>query len=79
MKTKLSVLLAVQGNFGEVYRGRLISENTSVAVKTCRENLAPEHKSKFLMEARSVHKPPHTHTGAHTHHVQNLLMRSAGS
>ncbi|RVE74533.1 hypothetical protein OJAV_G00023510 [Oryzias javanicus] len=48
-----------RGNFGEVYRGRLRSENTSVAVKTCRENLAPEHKSKFLMEARILKQYDH--------------------
>uniref|UniRef100_A0A673ZAX9 FES proto-oncogene, tyrosine kinase n=1 Tax=Salmo trutta TaxID=8032 RepID=A0A673ZAX9_SALTR len=42
-----------QGNFGEVYSGRLLSDNTPVAVKACRENLAPEHKNRFLMEARN--------------------------
>lgn len=41
-----------QGNFGEVYNGRLRHNNTAVAVKTCKENLAPEQKNKFLMEAR---------------------------
>uniref|UniRef100_A0A3Q1AH94 Tyrosine-protein kinase n=1 Tax=Amphiprion ocellaris TaxID=80972 RepID=A0A3Q1AH94_AMPOC len=41
-----------RGNFGEVYSGRLRSDNTPVAVKSCKENLAPEHKNKFLMEAR---------------------------
>uniref|UniRef100_A0A667YFY7 FES proto-oncogene, tyrosine kinase n=1 Tax=Myripristis murdjan TaxID=586833 RepID=A0A667YFY7_9TELE len=41
-----------QGNFGEVYSGRLRSDNTPVAVKACKENLAPEHKNRFLMEAR---------------------------
>ncbi|EMP31308.1 Rho guanine nucleotide exchange factor 2 [Chelonia mydas] len=40
------------GNFGEVYSGRLSYDNTPVAVKTCREHLAPETKHKFLMEAR---------------------------
>nr|XP_019954237.1 PREDICTED: tyrosine-protein kinase Fes/Fps-like [Paralichthys olivaceus] len=40
-----------RGNFGEVYSGCLRSDKTPVAVKTCKENLAPEHKSKFLMEA----------------------------
>ncbi|XP_023809269.1 tyrosine-protein kinase Fes/Fps [Oryzias latipes] len=48
-----------RGNFGEVYRGQLRSENTFVAVKTCRENLAPEHKSKFLMEARILKQYDH--------------------
>ncbi|CAM4626948.1 unnamed protein product, partial [Lepidochelys kempii] len=42
------------GNFGEVYSGRLSYDNTPVAVKTCREHLAPETKHKFLMEARSA-------------------------
>ncbi|XP_008292188.1 tyrosine-protein kinase Fes/Fps [Stegastes partitus] len=41
-----------RGNFGEVYSGHLRSDNTPVAVKSCKENLAPEHKNKFLMEAR---------------------------
>jgi len=61
--------LAPQGNFGEVYSGHLRSDNTPVAVKSCKENLAPEHKSKFLMEARLVHE--HTHTRTHTH-TQNF-------
>ncbi len=43
-----------QGNFGEVFSGRLRSDNTPVAVKACRENLPAEHKNKFLMEARCV-------------------------
>lgn len=43
-----------QGNFGEVFSGRLHSDNTPVAVKACRENLPAEHKNKFLMEARFV-------------------------
>uniref|UniRef100_A0A8C1UJV9 FES proto-oncogene, tyrosine kinase n=1 Tax=Cyprinus carpio TaxID=7962 RepID=A0A8C1UJV9_CYPCA len=41
-----------RGNFGEVFSGRLHSDNTPVAVKACRENLPAEHKNKFLMEAR---------------------------
>ncbi|KAL1007310.1 hypothetical protein UPYG_G00084820 [Umbra pygmaea] len=48
-----------QGNFGEVYSGRLRSDNTPVAVKACRENLAPEHKNKFLMEARILKQYDH--------------------
>ncbi|XP_037552193.1 tyrosine-protein kinase Fes/Fps isoform X2 [Nematolebias whitei] len=48
-----------RGNFGEVYRGRLRSDNTPVAVKSCKENLAPEHKSKFLMEARILKQYDH--------------------
>ncbi|KAM3625061.1 uncharacterized protein V6R79_006407 [Siganus canaliculatus] len=48
-----------RGNFGEVYSGRLRSDNTPVAVKSCKENLAPEHKSKFLMEARILKQYNH--------------------
>ncbi|XP_026512021.1 tyrosine-protein kinase Fer-like [Terrapene carolina triunguis] len=47
------------GNFGEVYSGRLSYDNTPVAVKTCREPLAPETKHKFLMEARIVRRYSH--------------------
>uniref|UniRef100_A0A665TB29 Tyrosine-protein kinase n=1 Tax=Echeneis naucrates TaxID=173247 RepID=A0A665TB29_ECHNA len=48
-----------RGNFGEVYSGRLRSDSTPVAVKSCKENLAPEHKSKFLMEARILKQYDH--------------------
>ncbi|KAG7482369.1 tyrosine-protein kinase Fes Fps [Solea senegalensis] len=48
-----------RGNFGEVYSGRIRSDNTPVAVKSCKENLAPEHKSKFLMEARILKQYDH--------------------
>ncbi|XP_017296972.1 tyrosine-protein kinase Fes/Fps isoform X2 [Kryptolebias marmoratus] len=48
-----------RGNFGEVYSGCLRSDNTPVAVKSCKENLAPEHKSKFLMEARILKQYDH--------------------
>ncbi|KAM6979602.1 tyrosine-protein kinase Fes/Fps [Aplochiton taeniatus] len=48
-----------QGNFGEVFSGRLRSDNTPVAVKACRESLAPEHKNKFLTEARILKQYDH--------------------
>ncbi|XP_066557715.1 tyrosine-protein kinase Fes/Fps [Amia ocellicauda] len=48
-----------RGNFGEVYSGRLRSDNTPVAVKTCRENLPTELKNKFLMEARILKQYDH--------------------
>ncbi|KAL7866795.1 hypothetical protein AOLI_G00146090 [Acnodon oligacanthus] len=48
-----------RGNFGEVFSGRLRSDNTPVAVKACRENLPPEHKNKFLMEARILKQYDH--------------------
>ncbi|XP_042268969.1 tyrosine-protein kinase Fes/Fps isoform X1 [Thunnus maccoyii] len=48
-----------RGNFGEVYSGHLRSDNTPVAVKSCKESLAPEHKNKFLMEARILKQYDH--------------------
>uniref|UniRef100_H3CV78 Tyrosine-protein kinase n=1 Tax=Tetraodon nigroviridis TaxID=99883 RepID=H3CV78_TETNG len=45
-----------RGNFGEVYKGQLRPDNTPVAVKTCKNNLPLEQKSKFLIEARSILK-----------------------
>lgn len=48
-----------RGNFGEVYSGCLRSDNTPVAVKSCKESLAPEHKNKFLMEARILKQYNH--------------------
>ncbi|KAJ7986180.1 hypothetical protein DPEC_G00348100 [Dallia pectoralis] len=48
-----------QGNFGEVYSGRLRSNNIPVAVKACREKLALEIKNKFLMEARILKQYDH--------------------
>ncbi|XP_005166438.1 tyrosine-protein kinase Fes/Fps isoform X1 [Danio rerio] len=48
-----------RGNFGEVFSGRLRSDNTPVAVKACRENLPAEHKNKFLMEARILKQYDH--------------------
>ncbi|XP_057702429.1 tyrosine-protein kinase Fes/Fps isoform X1 [Corythoichthys intestinalis] len=48
-----------RGNFGEVYSGTLRFNNTPVAVKACKENLAPEHRNKFLMEARILKQYDH--------------------
>ncbi|KAJ8247498.1 hypothetical protein GJAV_G00247090 [Gymnothorax javanicus] len=48
-----------RGNFGEVFSGRLRSDNTPVAVKSCRDNLPPELKNKFLMEARILKQYDH--------------------
>ena len=47
-----------QGNFGEVFSGRLRADNTLVAVKSCRETLPPDLKAKFLQEARWVIEHP---------------------
>jgi len=41
-----------QGNFGEVFKGTLQRDKMSVAVKTCKEDLPPELKIRFLAEAR---------------------------
>ncbi|XP_034535439.1 tyrosine-protein kinase Fes/Fps [Notolabrus celidotus] len=48
-----------RGNFGEVYSGHMRSDNSPVAVKSCKESLAPEHKNKFLMEARILKQYDH--------------------
>ncbi|NWR36349.1 FES kinase, partial [Tachuris rubrigastra] len=48
-----------QGNFGEVFSGRLRADNTAVAVKSCRETLPPELKAKFLQEARILKQYRH--------------------
>ncbi|XP_054626687.1 tyrosine-protein kinase Fes/Fps isoform X1 [Dunckerocampus dactyliophorus] len=48
-----------RGNFGEVYSGTLRCDNTPVAVKACKESLAPEQKNKFLMEARILKQYDH--------------------
>ncbi|XP_054071356.1 tyrosine-protein kinase Fes/Fps isoform X1 [Rissa tridactyla] len=48
-----------QGNFGEVFSGRLRADNTPVAVKSCRETLPPELKAKFLQEARILKQYNH--------------------
>uniref|UniRef100_A0A673APN0 Tyrosine-protein kinase n=1 Tax=Sphaeramia orbicularis TaxID=375764 RepID=A0A673APN0_9TELE len=48
-----------RGNFGEVYSGHLRSDNTPVAVKSCKESLASEQKNKFLMEARILKQYDH--------------------
>lgn len=47
-------LCPFQGNFGEVFSGRLRDDNMPVAVKSCRETLPAELKAKFLQEARWV-------------------------
>ncbi|CAK6982595.1 tyrosine-protein kinase Fer [Scomber scombrus] len=41
-----------KGNFGEVFKGTLQRDKTPVAVKTCKEDLPPELKIRFLSEAR---------------------------
>ncbi|XP_054858939.1 tyrosine-protein kinase Fes/Fps isoform X2 [Eublepharis macularius] len=48
-----------QGHFGEVFSGRLLSDNTPVAVKSCRETLPPELKARFLQEARILKQYDH--------------------
>ncbi|XP_011803656.1 PREDICTED: tyrosine-protein kinase Fes/Fps isoform X1 [Colobus angolensis palliatus] len=48
-----------RGNFGEVFSGRLRADNTLVAVKSCRETLPPDLKSKFLQEARILKQYSH--------------------
>uniref|UniRef100_A0A3B3Z971 Tyrosine-protein kinase n=1 Tax=Periophthalmus magnuspinnatus TaxID=409849 RepID=A0A3B3Z971_9GOBI len=47
------------GNFGEVYKGVLVRDKTPVAVKTCKEDLPPELKIRFLSEARILKQYDH--------------------
>ncbi|XP_072309497.1 tyrosine-protein kinase Fer isoform X2 [Eucyclogobius newberryi] len=48
-----------KGNFGEVYKGALVRDKTPVAVKTCKEDLPPELKIRFLSEARILKQYDH--------------------
>ncbi|CAI5665937.1 tyrosine-protein kinase Fer isoform X3 [Oreochromis niloticus] len=48
-----------KGNFGEVYKGTLQRDKTPVAVKTCKEDLPPDLKIRFLSEARILKQYDH--------------------
>ena len=50
-----------QGNFGDVFRGKLTLKNEilEVAVKTCREKLSDDQKKKFLQEGRILKQYDH--------------------
>lgn len=48
-----------KGNFGEVFKGILVRDKTPVAVKTCKEDLPPELKIRFLSEARILKQYDH--------------------
>lgn len=48
-----------RGNFGDVYKARLKSSKTQVAVKTCRMTLPDEQKRKFLQEGRILKQYDH--------------------
>ncbi|KAM4527620.1 tyrosine-protein kinase Fer [Odontesthes bonariensis] len=48
-----------KGNFGEVFKGTLQRDKMSVAVKTCKEDLPPELKIRFLAEARILKQYDH--------------------
>ena len=47
----------LQGNFGEVYRGRY--KGSVIAVKTCKEELQEEQKRKFIIEGRILRQYDH--------------------
>ena len=49
----------LQGNFGDVYKARLLCSNLEVAVKTCRVTLPDEQKKKFLQEGRILKQYDH--------------------
>ncbi|XP_008324407.1 tyrosine-protein kinase Fer [Cynoglossus semilaevis] len=48
-----------KGNFGEVFKGTLQRDKLPVAVKTCKEDLPPELKIRFLSEARILKQYDH--------------------
>uniref|UniRef100_A0A3B5L4W1 non-specific protein-tyrosine kinase n=1 Tax=Xiphophorus couchianus TaxID=32473 RepID=A0A3B5L4W1_9TELE len=48
-----------KGNFGEVFKGTLQRDKVPVAVKTCKEDLPPELKIRFLSEARILKQYNH--------------------
>ncbi|XP_013886728.1 tyrosine-protein kinase Fer [Austrofundulus limnaeus] len=48
-----------KGNFGEVFKGTLQRDKIPVAVKTCKEDLPPELKIRFLSEARILKQYDH--------------------
>ncbi|XP_065821550.1 tyrosine-protein kinase Fer isoform X2 [Labrus bergylta] len=48
-----------KGNFGEVFKGTLQRDKMQVAVKTCKEDLPPELKIRFLSEARILKQYDH--------------------
>uniref|UniRef100_A0A8C6PD83 Tyrosine-protein kinase n=1 Tax=Nothobranchius furzeri TaxID=105023 RepID=A0A8C6PD83_NOTFU len=48
-----------KGNFGEVFKGTLLRDKMLVAVKTCKEDLPPELKIRFLSEARILKQYDH--------------------
>lgn len=64
-----SCLAGCQGNFGEVFKGTLQRDKTPVAVKTCKEDLPPELKIRFLSEARSISINLLVHQSIHKAHT----------
>ena len=48
-----------RGHFGDVMKGKLKDTNEEVAIKTCRDNVLPEMKDKFLQEAEILGQYDH--------------------
>ena len=48
-----------RGNFGDVYKAKLKTDNIPVAVKTCKTTLPEEQKKKFLQEGRILKQYDH--------------------
>ena len=48
-----------RGHFGDVMKGRLKDNGEEVAVKTCRDNVSPTMKEKFLQEAQMLAQYDH--------------------
>uniref|UniRef100_A0A673AVW1 Tyrosine-protein kinase n=1 Tax=Sphaeramia orbicularis TaxID=375764 RepID=A0A673AVW1_9TELE len=55
----LGKVMSLPGNFGEVFKGTLQRDKMAVAVKTCKEDLPPELKIRFLSEARILKQYDH--------------------
>ena len=53
------LLVWLQGNFGEVYKGIYTPKNMVVAVKTCRDTLSEDQRKKFLQEGRILKQYNH--------------------
>lgn len=73
-----SVPAGGQGNFGEVFKGTLQRDKMPVAVKTCKEDLPPELKIRFLSEARSVSISSLVHRSIHPSVCQSNCDRLIG-
>ena len=52
-------MFILQGNFGDVFKGKYRHLDYEVAIKTCRETLSEDAKKKFLQEGRILKQYEH--------------------